>query len=56
MGSKKEFLKYQRYINKEISKKNKVDKRFYNGVFKRYVNPVVTSDHVPLDWRYDLNE
>src|ERR1700690_3987089 len=26
-----------------------------NGVFHRYVNPVVTAEHIPLSWRYDLN-
>jgi 4-O-beta-D-mannosyl-D-glucose phosphorylase len=26
-----------------------------NGIFDRYVNPVVTADHVPIAWRYDLN-
>lgn len=26
-----------------------------NGVYQRYKNPVVTSNHVPLHWRYDLN-
>ena len=56
MGSKKEFVKYQKYVNKLINKKNKVDTRFYNGVFNRYVNPIVTAEHVPFSWRYDLNE
>lgn len=27
----------------------------YNGVLTRYVNPVLTRDHVPLSWRYDLD-
>ena len=26
-----------------------------NGIFLRYKNPVITADHVPLHWRYDLN-
>lgn len=26
-----------------------------NGVYTRYVNPVVTAAHAPLCWRYDLN-
>jgi len=26
-----------------------------NGVFSRYVHPVVTADHTPVFWRYDLN-
>ena len=40
---------------KLLSRKNeKTD--FYNGVFDRYVNPVLTRDMIPLTWRYDLNE
>ncbi|MCQ2109883.1 MAG: glycosidase [Bacteroidaceae bacterium] len=26
-----------------------------NGVWTRYQNPVLTGDHAPLHWRYDLN-
>ena len=26
-----------------------------NGVYTRYKNPIVTSKHVPLHWRYDFN-
>lgn len=28
---------------------------FYNGVFDRYENPVLTRGHIPLFWKYDLN-
>lgn len=28
---------------------------FYNGVVTRWENPVLTRDHAPLLWRYDLN-
>lgn len=27
-----------------------------NGIFRRYRNPVLTAEHVPLEWRYDLSE
>jgi 4-O-beta-D-mannosyl-D-glucose phosphorylase len=27
-----------------------------NGIFDRYVSPILTADHAPLFWRYDLNE
>ncbi|MBO5449321.1 MAG: glycosidase [Ruminococcus sp.] len=37
-----------------ITRKNAVSQR-YNGVYDRYVNPVLTSDHAPLIWRYDFN-
>ncbi|WP_346854625.1 glycosidase [uncultured Draconibacterium sp.] len=26
-----------------------------NGIYNRYKNPVVTREHIPLHWRYDLN-
>ena len=27
-----------------------------NGVYERYTNPILTGDHSPLHWRYDLNK
>ena len=27
-----------------------------NGIFIRYKNPVLTADHTPIEWRYDLNK
>ncbi len=27
-----------------------------NGIIDRYVNPILTNEHTPLFWRYDLNE
>ena len=49
------------YVEKErqeslLNRPNRPDEAFYNGVVTRYVNPVLTRDHVPLEWRYDLNE
>lgn len=46
------FAKYEELINK----KNEVNKDFYNGVYDRYINPVLTRDHIPPTWMYDLNE
>ncbi len=37
-----------------IARKN-VKSDFYNGVFDRYEHPVLTREHVPLAWRYDLD-
>lgn len=28
---------------------------FYNGIFDRYENPVLTAAHAPIIWRYDLS-
>ncbi|MCD8051551.1 MAG: glycosidase [Clostridiales bacterium] len=35
------------------AKNRKTD--FYNGIYDRWENPILTRDHVPLEWRYDLN-
>ncbi|MCI9322057.1 MAG: glycosidase [Lachnospiraceae bacterium] len=40
---------------KLITRKNEVDTGFYNGLFQRYRYPVLTREHAPLHWRYDLN-
>jgi len=29
---------------------------FSNGIYTRFKNPVLTAQHAPVDWRYDLNE
>jgi len=39
-----------------VNRPNSVDPAWFNGIFERYVNPVITADHVPLEWRYDLDE
>lgn len=55
MGTKKEFNYLKKRQNKVLKRKNKIDTTFYNGVFNRYKYPILTREHVPLDWRYDLN-
>ena len=39
-----------------VEKKNQIDENWYNGIYDKYVNPVLTHEHIPLEWRYDLNE
>ncbi len=38
-----------------ISKPNHVSKDFYNGIYDRWENPVLTRDHIPVFWKYDMN-
>lgn len=45
-----ELEKYERLISKKNKKSD-----FYNGIFDRYENPVLTRDHAPLHWKYDLD-
>ncbi|MCQ2613240.1 MAG: glycosidase [Treponemataceae bacterium] len=45
----------QKKLNALIARKNNVDTSFYNGIYDRYENPVLTRDHVPVIWKYDIN-
>lgn len=50
--------KYEEELEKYealITRKNKIDENFYNGIYDRYVYPVLTREHIPLTWQYDLN-
>ena len=38
-----------------IGRKNEIDTRYENGVYDRWVNPVLTRAHVPPFWCYDPN-
>ena len=38
-----------------IARPNEIDTRWENGVFRRYVHPVLTAEHAPVYWRYDLD-
>ncbi|MBQ8983224.1 MAG: glycosidase, partial [Lachnospiraceae bacterium] len=44
----------QAKYEKVLARKN-VKSRFYNGIFDRYEYPVLTREHIPLTWKYDLN-
>ena len=38
-----------------IAQKNEIDTRYENGIYERWVNPVLTRAHVPPFWCYDPN-
>jgi 4-O-beta-D-mannosyl-D-glucose phosphorylase len=37
-----------------VTRKNQKSEKG-NGIFQRYIHPVVTAEHTPIFWRYDLN-
>jgi len=53
------FLKRKNELEEEyqsiITKANEPINEVSNGIFTRYKNPVITSKHIPLNWRYDFN-
>lgn len=57
MGKKafeKRLENLQKAHEKLLSKKNKKVQPG-NGIYYRYKRPVLTAEHAPLSWRYDLN-
>ena len=38
-----------------LRRPNPADEHFYNGLFTRYRNPVLTREHIPPFWMYDAN-
>ncbi|MBT2286611.1 glycosidase [Paenibacillus polymyxa] len=51
--------KYKELLEKQeqlLTRPNEINSSFYNGVYDRYQYPVITRHHVPLHWRFDLNE
>ena len=49
------YYELQKKYEELVNKKNEIDTNFYNGIYDRYVNPVLTRDHAPIIWKYDLN-
>ena len=43
--------KYNEIINRENEKTD-----FYNGIYERYLYPVLTREHIPPMWKYDFDK
>lgn len=41
---------------KLLTRKNVKSESFYNGIYDRYTYPVLTREHIPLTWKYDLDK
>lgn len=51
MGKYEELVEqYEALIGRKNQKSD-----FYNGIYDRYVYPVLTRDHIPPFWKYDVN-
>ena len=48
------FKKIKQEQKSLIERKNKRIKS-KNGIYERYVYPILTHEHIPINWRYDLN-
>lgn len=52
----KKYYEEQKKQEALIERKNEIDGDFYNGIYDRYRYPVLTREHIPLTWQYDLNQ
>ena len=46
----------EKEYNTLVVKINKPKDSAGNGIYDRFINPIVTPAHIPLNWRYDFNE
>lgn len=53
MFSERYYIEKEKY-DKLIARKN-IKSDFYNGIYDRWQYPVLTNEHIPLTWKYDLN-
>ncbi len=53
MFNERYYIEKEKY-DKLITRRNKKSD-FYNGIYERWEYPVLTSEHIPLTWKYDLN-
>ncbi|MEL7147669.1 MAG: glycosidase, partial [Bacteroidota bacterium] len=50
-----EQLERLKTSHEQLLKRKNLASQFCNGIYQRYEHPVVTAEHTPLHWRYDLN-
>jgi len=48
-------LKQLNAVHDELINRENKKLPFGNGIFDRYINPIITAEHTPLFWRYDFN-
>lgn len=53
MLHKNYYIELEKYKTTIERKNQKSD--FYNGIYDRWQNPVLTREHIPVTWKYDLN-
>ncbi len=48
-------LKQLYHSHKELLGRVNTKEQKSNGIYHRYDNPILTAEHIPVEWRYDLN-
>ena len=45
-----------RQRHEQLITRPNVKREWGNGIYDKYLYPIVTAEHTPLEWRYDFNE
>lgn len=54
MSFEEELNALKRQHDDLLSRKNRPV--YVNGIYERWANPILTGEHAPLEWRYDMNK
>ena len=46
--TEQKFRKFKESYFRLLTRKNLEDKSHYNGIFQRYLYPVITAEHIPF--------
>ncbi len=49
-------LEYLVNSHKQLLLQKNIEKEAGNGIFKRFEFPILTAQHTPLEWRYDMDQ
>lgn len=44
------------HYNEVLLRENRRKENFYNGIYERWEYPVLTREHIPYFWKYDMDE
>jgi len=48
-------LQFLQEVRQNLLAKKNIEKRSINGIYNRFENPILTPQHTPLQWRFDLD-
>ncbi|HXS57388.1 MAG TPA: glycosidase [Hanamia sp.] len=48
-------LQFLQGVQQKLLEKKNIEKKSVNGIYNRFENPILTPQHTPLQWRFDLD-
>ena len=56
MDFKERMIKLRQHHEELLTQENKPVEHLGNGIYQKYLFPILTAEHTPLEWRYDFSE